>query len=180
MPDEMTLEEVMAEQEAVAALAAKLKPDMPEKKRQALVKKITSRAAKLEKLAAEFQAQQLARPEVAAAIAEPIPHPKLLVELTEEQRDRIQERLGVRIEAVYLSDPHARLSHAMPSTPPDFVEAMAYRYGRVAQQLKAAVAAMDANSPPEALEVVRAIKRDPELIRVIQENLILAEGELDL
>lgn len=180
MPDEITPEQLATEQEELRALAAKLVPDMPEKKRQALVKKITARGAKLEKLALDFQAQELARPAVAAAMAEPIPRPKILVELTDEQRDRIQERLGVRIEAIFLSDPNATLSRAMPAMAPDFVEAMAYRYGRVAAQLKESVAAMEANAHPEALEVVRVIKKDPDLVRMIRENLILAEGELDL
>lgn len=179
MADEkITLEQIQQAQAELQELAEQAQDeDMDNEQRLALCKELSARAAKLESQAMAFQAQQLGLGE---GEAPPEPRsPWILVELTPDQRARIADRLGVRVEAVKISDAHADLSQAMPEMPPAYVEAMAYRYARVVRQLKDSFAELQQNASPETMELVRLVMRDESLTRPIHENLLLEPGELD-
>ncbi len=181
MPDEITMEELQRAQEELQELASKLDPDMDAEERDRLVAKIQKKAKKLQSMAAAFEAQENAKYEQQRKeLGVPPRTPYTVVELTEEQRARIEERTGVKVEAVKIDDPSADMTQAMPNMPPEFIEAIANRYARAVRDLKDHFAKMEADAGPEAMEVIRLIKKDPSLTEEIREHIILAPGELDL
>src|SRR5262249_23080071 len=123
MAREITMDELLAKQRAIADKAQALINERDVDKIQSLTAELEVDGKALEELARAFEKQELAK-------AGPPPAGKLEVVLTPGQRERVKNITGVDMASVIIADEAGVLSRAMPNTSPQDIERLAINEAR--------------------------------------------------
>jgi hypothetical protein len=123
MAREITLDDLMRKQETIARRASEMYKEKDTERLQRLVNELTVETRELEKLAKDFERQELAK-------AGPPPRGSIEIVLTDEQRARVEKLTGVRLDTISLRDESGVLNQAMPYTDPQRIELLAIAEAR--------------------------------------------------
>jgi hypothetical protein len=117
------MEELLKKQQEMSAKAQAMSNERDVDRIQAITAELEQEGRDLERLARDFERQELAK-------AGPPPKGKLEVMLTPLQRERVKKATGVEMTSVVVADEMGVLSKAMPSTNPGDIEILAINEAR--------------------------------------------------
>ncbi|MDB4967042.1 MAG: hypothetical protein JWN44_2731 [Myxococcales bacterium] len=123
MAREITMDELLRKQREMSDKAQSMASEKDVDRIQAITAELEQEGRDLEKLAKDFERQELAK-------AGPPPRGKLEVVLTPGQRERVKKMTGVELTSVVVGDEMGVLSKAMPSTDPRDIELIAINEAR--------------------------------------------------
>jgi len=123
MAREITMDELLRKQRAMADKAQSLVNEKDVDRIQTLTAELERDGRELTELATAFERQELAK-------AGPPPKGELEVVLTPGQRERVKKVTGVDLSSVVVSDETGVLSKAMPHTDPRDIEILAINEAR--------------------------------------------------
>lgn len=165
MAREIKMEDLLARQRAMGEKAQSLVNEKDVEKIQALTAELEQEGRELEKLAKEFERQELAK-------AGPPPRGKLEVVLTPAQRERVKKQTGVELASVVVPDEMGVLAKAMPNTTPREIEQLAMAEarrlasmtdadGKMRAAVAQAIADIEAQGLGETRDMLEKLKADP-------------------
>jgi hypothetical protein len=165
MAREIKMNELLEQQRAMSEKASSLANEKDVEKIQRITAELEEEGRALERLALDFQKQELAK-------AGPPPKGKLEVVLTAGQRERVKSLTGVDMKSVIVADEAGVLSKAMPYTSQRDIEQLAINEARKQAVLKDADAKMrtaledaireiEASGYGEVLAELDRLKADP-------------------
>ncbi len=165
MAREITMDELLKKQLAIAEKAQALANERDVDKIQRITAELEEEGRALETLALAFEKQELAK-------AGPPPRGKLEVVLTPPQRERVKKLTGVDMHSVVVADEAGVLAKAMPHTSPIDIEKLAIAEARKQASLKnadgqmraaveSAIAEIEQTGYGEVLQELERLKADP-------------------
>jgi hypothetical protein len=165
MAREITMDELLGKQRAMADKAQSLAAEKDVERIQSITAELEHEGRDLEALALAFQKQELAK-------AGPPPKGKLEVMLTAAQRERVKQLTDVDMPSVVVADEMGVLSQAMPHTDPRDIERLAISEarkqatlrdadGKMRAELDRAITDIEQQGHGEVQQELERLKSDP-------------------
>lgn len=162
---DITLDELLSRQAKMAELVAQLERTTNPEHVNRLVSQLTQLGRELDDLSRAFEEEQLRK-------AGPPPTGAFVVQLTPAQRERVRQKTGIDLEIAHISDTTGTLMEAMPTTPPERIEAAAVAEaeriraeretaGRTRAEVEQLLSAVENSGGGEMKRTIERLRQDP-------------------